>query len=164
MMIHKQGMKMSSSVTTILLILAVVIIAVLCAVAGYYLWQLRLLRQRQKAQLDQLTADSKAQRERVNTSIQVIAASVGRDDLTLTEASIRISVLLDSLGVSDEVRDEYSAFYQLRDATAHIPILAQWNKLPLAERRKFEKERLKHEQTYSAFVLAAAERIRGQTF
>ncbi|WP_052481091.1 DUF2489 domain-containing protein [Gilvimarinus agarilyticus] len=155
---------MSNSAITLLSVLGVAIIAALCVVAGYYLWQLLRLRQAQRAQLDKLAAESKAQRERVNTSIQVIAASVGREDLTLTEASIRISVLLDSLGVTDEVREEYSAFYQLRDATAHIPILEQWNKLPLAERRKFEKERLKHEQTYSAFILAAAERIRGQTF
>lgn len=148
----------------VILALAVLIIAVLTAVAGYYLWQLYRLRQTQKNQLEKAKAESIAQRQRINTSIQVIAGSVGREDLTITEASIRISVLLDSLSVDDNVREEYSAFYQLRDATAHIPILERWNNLPLAERRKFEKERLRHEKTYSAFVLAAAERIRGKTF
>lgn len=155
---------MTDTMLGIILALGILIITVLTAVAGYYLWQLYRLRQTQKAQLEKVKAESAAQRLRINTSIQVIAGAVGREDLTLTEASIRISVLLDSLSVEDDVREEYFAFYQLRDATAHIPILEQWNKLPLAERRKLEKDRLKHEQTYSAFVLAAAERIRGKTF
>ncbi|WP_232305503.1 DUF2489 domain-containing protein [Gilvimarinus polysaccharolyticus] len=155
---------MNSTLFVMLITLAILIVAVLTAVAGYYLWQLYRLRQLQKTQLEQVKAESAAQRQRINTSIQVIAGSVGREDLSFTEASIRISVLLDSLSVDDSVREEYSAFYQLRDATSHIPILEQWKKLPVAERRKLEKERLRHEQTYSAFVLAAAERIRGKTF
>jgi len=155
---------MTDTVVWAMLVIGILIIAVLAVVAGYYLWQLYRLRRAQKVQLEKVKAESGAQRQRINTSIQVIAGSVGRDDLSLTEASIRISVLLDSLSVDEAVREEYSAFYQLRDATAHIPILDQWKKLPVTERRKLEKERLKHEQTYSAFVLAAAERIRGKTF
>ncbi len=157
-------MMMTDTTVWLMFVIGVLIVAILALVAAYYLWQLYRLRQTQKLQLKKVEAESRAQRERINTSIQVIASSVGREDLTLTEASIRISVLLDSLSVDDTVRDEYSAFYQLRDATAHIPILEQWKKLPVAERRKLDKERLKHEHTYSAFVLAAAERIRGKTF
>lgn len=155
---------MTDTTVWIMLLLGCLIIAVLAIIAGYYLWQLYRLRQTQKAQLEQAKLDSVAQRQRINTSIQVIAGSVGRHDLSLTEASIRISVLLDSLSLSKSVRDQYSAFYQLRDATAHIPILDEWKKLPLAERRALEKQRLKHEQTYGEFVQEAAKQILGKTF
>jgi hypothetical protein len=144
---------------------AIIIVLALSIVAGYYLQRLRQVKKYQRAQLAELEAQSKAQRERVNTSIQVIASAVGRrDELSLTEASLRISVLLDSLGVDAAVREEYSAFYQLRDAAAHIPILDEWQRLPSAERRKLTKERVKLEQTYGDFVMAAAERIVGKSF
>lgn len=156
---------MTDTILYIALGVAIIIVLTLSIVAGYYLHRLHQLRTRQRAQLDELEAKSRAQRERVNTSIQVIASSVGRrDELSLTEASLRISVLLDSLGVDESVREEYSAFYQLRDAAAHIPILDEWKRLPSIERRKLTKERIKLEKTYGAFVLAAAERIIGQQF
>ena len=44
------------------------------------------------------------QRANINRSIQILAQASHTEDLTLTEASIRISVLLDSLGVADDVR------------------------------------------------------------
>jgi len=152
------------TLTQILTVVAVLIIVVLAAIAGvmqYKVVQLNRTRKEAEAQRD---ADKTAQRGRINKSIQVIAQSVGTDDITLTEASIRISVLLDSLSVEDAVREEFSAFYELAESTGHIPILDAWKKLPTKEKLKYDRERTTQEQFHEKNVLDAAKRIRGRDF
>ncbi|GAA6169427.1 DUF2489 domain-containing protein [Sessilibacter corallicola] len=148
----------------ILLAIGIVIVLGLSAVAGYYLWQLHL----QRKQLSQVEAEQERvlqeQRKRLNNSIQRLAQGVIGEQLTKTEAAIRIRVLLDGLGVDDEVRKEYTAFYILAGKTDHIPILEEWKKLPSKEKKKFDKERESLEKEYGDFVLDAAQRILGKTF
>ena len=141
-----------------------IIIAALTAVAGFYLIKLQRLKKAQALRLEQLTEEGERQRERVNTSIQILAGAVGSDELTLTEASIRICGLLDSLQASDEVREQYGAFYQLREATSHIPILDKWQALSRKEQFKLDKERQRLEQDHREFIVDAAQRIKGQRF
>lgn len=106
-----------------------------------------------------------ARREEINRSIQIIARALGQDErLTLTEASIRISGLLDSLGVPPGVQEEFSAFYQLTQATAHIPYLKEWQQLDKKRKRELEQDREKHEAIYREFVEDAARRIIGREF
>ncbi len=153
-----------SSTWIFLSILGGLIIVALAVVAGVLQYKVNKLNQARKAQEQALKAESDAQRERINKSIQVIAHSVGSDDITLTEASIRISVLLDSLGVDDEVREEFAAFYELKSATEHIPFLDAWKALSAKEQFRFDRERAIQEQFYEKNVLDAAKRIRGRDF
>ncbi|MCP8898393.1 DUF2489 domain-containing protein [Gilvimarinus xylanilyticus] len=146
------------------LVLGALIIAVLGGVAVYYVLQLRALRQRQAQQLQALEAEQVAQRKRINKSIEILSTALESDELSLTEASIRLSVLLDSLEVEESVREEFSAFYQLREATSHIPILKAWKELTPRQQLQFDKERLQHEATYGEFVRDAAKRIKGRQF
>lgn len=144
------------------------IVVVLTAIAGHLLWKLhRLNKTRAAALAAQEAANQKAlaeQQHYLNTSIQILAQALHKDELTSTEASIRISGLLDSLNVSDEIKTEFSAFYQLRDKTQHIPYLDAWQQLSLAEQRQFDRERLQQEATFNDFVRDAAQRILGRTF
>ncbi len=144
---------------------AVVIVLVLAAVAAYMQYLVYQQNRRNDAARQVREQQAQAQRQRINESIQIIARAVETDqDLTLTEASIRISVLLDSLGVDDEVREEFSPFYQLHQATGHIPILDGWKNLSAKERNSFDRERAEHEGRYREFVLDAARRIQGREF
>jgi K+ transporter len=146
------------------IILAVFIILVLTIWAGRL--QYLLYQQKKRQALVQLQQDNLAreERERVNKSIQILARAVQGEELTLTEASIRISVLLDTLDVSDNVRTEFSAFYQLRERTSHIPILAAWKNLDRKQQKEFEIERLRYETTFGDFVIDAAKRIESRNF
>ncbi len=117
-----------------------------------------------KAQEAALEEEGKAQRLRINRSIQIIAKGALEDQLSLTETSIRIKVLLDSLGLELSVTQEYKAFYDLALACDHIPILEQWKALSDKDQRKLEKERIRHEQSHGEAVLEAAKRIQGETF
>lgn len=152
------------SLTSVLVILAVIIVLMLGITATYL--QYRVYQQQQKRAVEQAQQDdvSRQQRERINKSIQILAQAVQGDELTLTEASIRITGLLDILEVNDAVRQEFSAFYQLRELTAHIPILERWKKLERKEQMRFDLERMKHEASYRDFVLDAAERIKSRNF
>jgi len=144
--------------TFFLTVLAVLIVLALALVAGVLQYRARA------ATLEEQASQQRAQRERVNKSIQVIASSVPSDDITMTEASIRIRVLLDSLSVEDSVREEFSAFYELAEATEHIPILDGWKALPTKKKMAFDRERVTQEQFFEKRVLDAAKRIRGRVF
>jgi type II secretory pathway pseudopilin PulG len=147
-----------------LLVVALIIVAVLATIAGVLLYKVHQKNKAQQVLLEEKEAEIQAQRQRINRSIQILAQASQSDELTLTEASIRISFLLDSLGVGDEVREEFSAFYQLRRLTAHIPILEEWKKLSRQEQNDFDIQRSKHEASYRDFVLDAAVRIKGREF
>lgn len=152
----------------ILLAIAIIIVLVLGAIAArlvYKVYRLNKLRSSQLAELARANEIAmKEQRERINKSIQILAQALSQDELTLTEASIRISHLLDQLDVAGTIKTEFSAFYQLRQRTEHIPILAEWKKLSAKEQRVFDKERLQQEATYYDFVMDAAKRILGRQF
>ncbi|WP_027331230.1 DUF2489 domain-containing protein [Marinimicrobium agarilyticum] len=147
-----------------LAVVGAVVILILAVVAGVLQYKVHRLNRARKAQQQELEAASEAQRERINKSIQVIAHSVGSNDITLTEASIRISVLLDSLGVEDPVREEFSAFYELKTATEHIPILQAWKDLSTKQKFKYDRDRTTQEQFHEKAVVEAAKRIRGRQF
>jgi hypothetical protein len=147
-----------------LLVIGLIIVSILATVAGVLLYKVHQKNQVQRALLAEKEQAIKEQRANINRSIQILAQASQSEDLTLTEACIRISVLLDSLGVDDEVREEFSAFYQLRSLTEHIPILDGWKKLSRKEQMQFDLQRMKHEASYRDFVLDAAVRIKGREF
>lgn len=149
---------------TWLLVLAALIIFALAAVAGYYLRKLNLAQKKQASQLAELEQAAADQRQRVNDSIQIIARTLLDDGVGLTEASIRIRVLLDALQVEDAVKEEFVAFYTVADKTGHIPILQDWKKLPRKRQFQFEMEMAQIESEYKDFALDAAERIIGRAF
>lgn len=149
---------------TWLLLAAALIIFVLAVVAGYYLRKLQLAQKRQAQQLAELEQAAEDQRGRVNNSIQIIARTLLDDGVGLTEASIRLRVLLDSLQVGQGVRDEFVAFYTIAEKTSHIPILQDWKKLPRKKQFQFEMEMARIEEEYRDFALDAAQRILGRSF
>lgn len=156
------------SVLSLVIVLGVLIILVLAAIAGRLVFKVyRQQQERERKLKAQELANQQAQREQrewINKSIQILAHALHSDELTLTEASIRISGLLDTLDVSGDVKTEFSAFYQLREKTSHIPYLEAWQSLSNAEQRKFDLERLQHEATFNDFVMDAAKRIKGRDF
>lgn len=150
------------------LALGALIILVLSTIAARLVYKVYRQQKEREAKLQALEdANQKAQREQrewLNKSIQILAQALHNDELTLTEACIRITGCLDSLNVQVAVKEEFSALYQLREKTAHIPYLEAWKQLSKAEQNQFDIERLRHESTFNDFVMDAAKRIQGMTF
>lgn len=144
------------------------IILVLAIVASCLVYRVYRQKKEQQEKLKALEeANQQAQREQrewFNKSIQILAQALHNDELTLTEASIRISGLLDALDVQSITKEEFSAFYQLREKTSHIPYLEAWQSLSKAEQNKLDVERLHHEEAFYDFVRDAAKRIQGRSF
>lgn len=154
--------------TSLAVVVALLIVLVLAVVAGRLVL---LVCRQEKARKEKLAAQELAnqqaqqeQRSWINKSIQILAQALHNNELSPTEASIRISGLLESLDVNGEVKTEFSAFFQLRDKTSHIPYLEAWKQLSAAEQRKFDIERLQQEASFNDFVLDAAKRILGRSF
>ena len=147
-----------------LIVLALVIIGLLAA----YAWRLTRQVQVQEAEKIQRNADLLEQIERQrlenNRSIQIIAQGFMQNQVTATEASIRIRGLLLLLEVDESIQEEFKAFFLLADATQHIPILDAWNALSRDEQRGFDKQRLQLETMHREFVEDATGRILGRTF
>lgn len=153
-----------STFPTWLLVAAALTVLVLAMIAGYYLRKLHIAQKVQAQQLAELELAAQDQRRRVNDSIQILARTLLDDGVGLTEASIRIRVLLDALQVEQSVRDEFVAFYTVADKTSHIPILQEWKKLPRKKQFQFEQEMARVEGEYRDFALDAAQRILGREF
>ncbi len=150
------------------LVSGALIILVLSTIAARLVYKVYCQQKERDAKLKALEeANQKAQREQrewLNKSIQILAQALHNDELTLTEACIRITGCLDSLDVQVAVKEEFSAFYQLREKTAHIPYLDAWKQLSRAEQNQFDVERLRHESAFNDFVMDAAKRIQGRVF
>lgn len=151
-----------------LIIMGCIIILVLSVIAIHLVYKVYRLNQ---SRIEKLNAQEKANlesqrthRQWLNQSIQLLARGLDNNELSLTEASIRISGLLDALGADDQIKVEFSAFYQLKEKTQHIPYLQAWQNLTAAEQNKFDLERIQYEAMYQDFVLDAAKRIIGRHF
>ncbi len=139
--------------------LAVIIIVVLSGIAAYYV--IALYRQEKKQKNIRFEMEkAKAESLRKNRkSIEILARGLLEEQVSHTEASIRISVLMDSLALVEEVKEKYQVFYQLAKATAHIPILEQWKRLDRKQKNAFDREREGIENTYRDFVIASSKQL-----
>ncbi|MGH1485859.1 MAG: DUF2489 domain-containing protein [Cellvibrionaceae bacterium] len=145
-------------------IVGAIIVLVLAVIAWRLQSRVHKMERAKKQQVEELDELKDNHQQYLNNSIQVLAQGLVDDQLSLTEGAIRISVLLDNLKITENTKEDYSAFFQLADATAHIPILNAWKKLPKKEKFRFENERLEIEEKYREFVVDAATRIRGKVF
>ena len=149
----------------ILISIAVAIVIVLSGIALYYTIKLKQLNKK-RAIYDADVLRRRTEKEKyIVQSIMFLSRGVLAEQLTLTEASIRISGLLDTLDLAEETREQCSVFTQLSEACQHIPILDAWKALPKKEKQRFNKEREYIEENYRDFVLAAAEKmVKGEIF
>lgn len=142
-----------------LVLMAVVIVLVL---AGYALHLHRKLQrldaEREEARLafEQQLKDKAAEARK---SIIILAKGLVAEELSITEACLRISWLLTQIDAEARESEAYSVFFQVADATSHIPILEAWKALTREQRKAFDLERLKTEKAFGDFVLVAAKKL-----
>lgn len=132
-----------------------VVIVGLMAVAIYYHILLYRQRQSEKAALYAYQESQKKHRK----SLRIITLAMLDGQVSYTEASIRISVLMPAAGFTEEMQKEFSVFGQLANAAAHIPILDEWQALSKAKKRAFDLERGKLERQYADFLDDAGKKL-----
>ena len=92
-------------------------------------------------------------------SIRVIAQALLQNDLSPTEAAMRIGFLAQQL--NDEFKQDQSikVFETLAMEASHLPILDAWKSLPKDEKLRLEKERLTIESKHAEQINIAAKAL-----
>ena len=95
----------------------------------------------------------------VQLSIRVIAQALLQNDLSPTEAAMRIGFLAQQL--NDEFKQDQSikVFETLAMEASHLPILDAWKALPKDEKLRLEKERLTIESKHAEQINIAAKAL-----
>lgn len=115
------------------------------------------LKQRQNRRSQPVEFQPKSQSQLdAQHSIRVIAQALLQNDLTPTEAAMRIGFLAQKYSPTASQAQSIQAFQSLAMETSHLPILEDWKALSSAEKKKIEKERLSIEYSHSAAINAAA--------
>tara|TARA_R110000744_G_scaffold7264_2_gene25002 strand:- start:1066 stop:1557 length:492 start_codon:yes stop_codon:yes gene_type:complete len=128
-----------------LVLLAIVIIGVLAAIAAKLLRQLK----QQTLELAQKQAEQKKALQRhdkkIISSVIIIVRAMKEEQCDLAEGCWRLSVLLDSLKLSQDLNVQFPAVFKFYEAIKHMPILAARKNLDKKSRMKLDLERMKLE-------------------
>ncbi|MDA9569759.1 DUF2489 domain-containing protein [Porticoccaceae bacterium] len=89
-------------------------------------------------------------------SIRVIAQALLQNDLTPTEAAMRIGFLAQQYSPTVDQAPSLQVFQSLAMETSHLPILDAWKALPTSDKQRLEKERLSIENSHSEAIQVAA--------
>ena len=89
-------------------------------------------------------------------SIRVIAQALLQNDLTPTEAAMRIGFLAQQYSPPEGQAPSLQVFQSLAMETSHLPILDAWKALSSQDRQRLEKERLSIEESHSEAIELAA--------
>ena len=89
-------------------------------------------------------------------SIRVIAQALLQNDLTPTEAAMRIGFLAQQYSPTDDQAPSLQVFQSLAMETSHLPILDAWKALSSQDKQRLEKERLSIEESHSEAIELAA--------
>ena len=114
------------------------------------------LREKHQQSLDFNQQSSKSQLD-AKQAIRVIAQALLQNDLTATEAAMRIAFLAKQINPSTDEAKQIKIFQQLAMDTAHIPILEAWQALPTKDKEKFEKQREAFEKQQAESLQTAAQ-------
>lgn len=89
-------------------------------------------------------------------SVRVIAQALLQNDLTATEAAMRIGFLAQQYSPTKDQAISVQAFQSLAKDTSHLPILDAWKALSVRDKKRIEKERLSIENSHSEAIQLAA--------
>jgi primase-polymerase (primpol)-like protein len=89
-------------------------------------------------------------------SIRVIAQALLQNDLTPTEAAMRIGFLAQQYSPTEDQAPSLKVFQSLAMETSHLPILDAWKALPTSDKQRLDKERQSIENSHSEAIQVAA--------
>jgi len=147
-------------VSLMLVILSGAILVIPLAIYAVYLASKLVKKKRQERELAKnLNSDRLEGEKDARQSIQIISRALLQKDLSETEAAMRIAFLAQKLTPSAGEATALLIFQQLAEATAHIPILEDWNALERTEKHRLTAEREGIESKYSEFVQDSAAKL-----
>ncbi|WP_088329278.1 DUF2489 domain-containing protein [Lacimicrobium sp. SS2-24] len=135
-----------------LIIIVALIVIGLAFYAGRLLYLLHMQTKTRKR-------NDASRRHYLNESIYTISMATAQQQCSLSEASIRLCVLLDHLNDQQHYPDSYPALHELYSRIKHMPTHDAWKALPKAQRREMERERDAHEAELESQILKEVEQL-----
>lgn len=139
--------------------LAILIVVGLSGYAIYLCFKLRAQTTEREKQEQALSEELAGRREHYRDSVRVISSAIVAGQVGLTEGAIRISMLVSQLELTEQEKGDFQVFFQLTEATSHIPILEEWKNLSKKEKLSYDQEREKLEESFKTFIEDSARRI-----
>ena len=136
-----------------------ILVIPLAIYAAYLAYQLVKKKSKERELSEKVNSERLEGDKDARQSIQIISRALLQKDLSETEAAMRIAFLAQKLTPSADEATALLIFQQLAEATAHIPILEDWNALERTEKRRLTVEREGIESTYSEFVQDSAAKL-----
>ena len=180
-----------STLSYVVIAAAATVLIILAAYAIYLYLQLRAQKVRQHELEREYQNRRLSELEQAQKGIVILARALLGKDLNLTEACIRIAYLMNQVretldsnteevfSSADDLADlatrgnrsfhdiypEHvsTVFFQVAEASAHIPILEAWGKLSYPEQLAYDRERAEIEAKFEEFVLVAVEQVLEQS-
>lgn len=134
-----------------LVIVAVILVVLLAAYAT-------CLCHRLYQQNRQRKTHKQAMLDKTNGDLRVLLQVLDQNQMSLTEAAIRISAHARILP-DDGMNRHFQPFDQLARAAAHIPILDDWRALDRNDKARFERERIALEEQFRAEIVIATKAL-----
>ncbi len=150
---------MSETAIKLWIMTGVVLIAALLIYALYLGFRLVGQAKERQRMSNQVQADMDLRDVEARQAIQVIARALLQNDLSDTEAAMRISFLSQQVVATSEELESFSIFQQLAEATSHIPILDDWIALERTEKQRLNSEREGIEQGFKEFIRSSATKL-----
>lgn len=176
-----------STLSYVVIAAAATVLIILAAYAIYLYLQLRAQKVRQHELEREYQKRRLSELEQAQKSIVILARALLGKDLNLTEACIRIAYLMNQVretldsnteevfSSADDLADlatrgnrtfhdiypEHvsTVFFQVAEASAHIPILEAWGKLSHLQQLAYDRERAEIEAKFDEFVGVAVEQV-----
>ena len=140
------------------IVVIIVVLVALAAIAGLGVYALRLWREVWQRRDAQAARHAEARADQ-HDSLRLLAGAVRTDDLNLSEAAIRMKVLLDQTHPDGSGPQQFPAIYAMHDALVGFARGAQRRALPEAERRRQDAARERLEAQHRDAVLAEIQRF-----
>lgn len=147
------------SIEIILLAAALIIVIPLALYASSLIWQLhKHNKHAQKLEADRLAVAEKNTAE-AEKSILILLLALQKQQMSSTEAAMRVSHFSRMLAWPEDDMLLYNAFHQLAQDTSHIPILEQWQALSSQEQLVFDQQRIELELMHQANIDSASQQL-----
>ena len=138
-------------------IYAVVSAVIIIAALAFYAFKLLSQLKEQTARIERVEQERKIALAKHDTkilkSVVIIAHAMKEEQCDIGEGCWRLSVLLDSLKLSEGLSEEFPAVFELYNEIKHMPILEERKKLAKKERMKLDLQRMKAETNLSAKII-----------
>jgi len=126
-------------ITTI--IIGLTIIALLGTYAYKLTQQVRQVESETARRIAEIDVQAEKVKDDVALDIGIIARAYTQNEVSATEAVIRITAIMAKLQLTDLYKGVYPAVFELAERTSHIPYLDEWKALSPRDKFNFDKER-----------------------